>query len=100
MQSFINKLKDTNSGVAKLDSISKRDMNRLLCDLRGELDAIEGYNETIEATQNEDIRRVVTDIRNEEQTHVGQLMNLILRDQNFRNNYNMGIEQNRDILGE
>ena len=100
MQSFINKLRDTDGSVAKLDSISKKDMNRLLGDLRGELDAIVDYNETIEATQNEDIRRVLTDIRNEEQAHVGQLMNLILRDQNFRNNYNMGIEQNRDILGE
>ena len=97
MQSFINRVRDI--AGAEQDKISKKDVNRLLQDLMGEIDAIIDYNETIEETQNEDIRKVLADIRNEEQMHVGQIMNLIFRDSNFKNNFNMGIEENNNIWG-
>lgn len=46
-------------------------------DLKGELDAINEYNEHIAATDNQLARAVWTDIMNEERTHVGELLTLL-----------------------
>ncbi len=45
----------------------------------GELDAINLYEQMASLTQNEDLRRVLLDVANEEKTHIGEFQAMLLR---------------------
>lgn len=61
--------------------MEKFDKNQLLTAIRhdiiGELDAIDQYQSHIDRTDNQMAIKVWTDIRNEEQVHVGELLTLL-----------------------
>ena len=48
-------------------------------DLVGELEAIHEYDAHVLATDNEDAKKVLSDIRDEEREHMGELMELLER---------------------
>ena len=54
-------------------------INAIRQDLVGELEAIHEYDAHVQATDNEDAKRVLSDIRDEEREHMGELMELLER---------------------
>lgn len=54
-------------------------VNALRQDLVGELEAIHEYDAHILATDNEDAKKVLSDIRDEEREHMGELLELLER---------------------
>lgn len=46
-------------------------------DIAGELEAIYLYDAHVQATDNEKAKAVISDIRDEEKTHIGELMTLL-----------------------
>lgn len=53
--------------------------NAIRQDIVGELEAIHEYDAHIQATTNRDAKKVLTDIRDEEREHMGELMELLER---------------------
>ncbi|WP_304425574.1 ubiquinone biosynthesis protein COQ7 [uncultured Adlercreutzia sp.] len=54
-------------------------INAIRQDIVGELEAIHEYDAHIQATDNEDAKKVLADIRDEEREHMGELMELLER---------------------
>ncbi len=54
-------------------------INAIRQDIIGELEAIHEYDAHVQATDNKDVKKVLTDIRNEEREHMGELMELLER---------------------
>ena len=48
-------------------------------DIIGELEAIHEYDAHVQATDNEDAKKVLSDIRDEEREHMGELLELLER---------------------
>jgi len=54
-------------------------VNAIRQDLVGELEAIHEYDAHVQATDNEDAKKVLSDIRDEEREHMGELLELLER---------------------
>ncbi|MGB9759421.1 MAG: ferritin family protein [Thermoproteota archaeon] len=65
-----------------LDKVKKEEINKevLRVAIIAELDAINLYEQLAQATDNEDIRKVLLDIAKEEKTHFGEFQALLLRE--------------------
>lgn len=75
--------------------------NAIRQDIVGELEAIHEYDAHIQATDNEDAKKVLADIRDEEREHMGELMELLERllpDERALNDEGRG--EVRELLGE
>ena len=57
--------------------MNNKDINNLRADLIGELEAINQYQEHIDATDNEAIKKVLGHIRDDEKEHFAELTKLI-----------------------
>ena len=57
--------------------MNNKDVNNLREDLIGELQAINQYQEHIDATDNEAIKKVLSHIRDDEKEHFAELTKLI-----------------------
>ena len=57
--------------------MNNKDLNNLREDLIGELDAINQYQEHIDETDNEEMKKVMTHIMNDEKEHVAELTKLL-----------------------
>ncbi|MCL5093753.1 MAG: rubrerythrin [Patescibacteria group bacterium] len=64
-----------------ISKIAKEDVDKeiLRVGIISELDAINLYNQLATMSDNENIRKVMADISNEEKTHVGEFQTLLLR---------------------
>ena len=64
-----------------LDKLKKEDQDKeiLRVGLIAELDAINLYEQLASMTKNENIKRVLLDIAEEEKTHVGEFLALLLK---------------------
>ena len=51
-------------------------VNAIRQDIIGELEAIHEYDAHVQATDNEDAKKVLSDIRDEEREHMGELLEL------------------------
>ena len=68
-------------------------------DLIGELEAINQYQRHIDGTDNETVIKVLTDIKNEEQVHVGELLTLLAYlDENFAGYVQQGEDEVKEML--
>ena len=54
-------------------------VNAIRQDIIGELEAIHEYDAHVQATDNEDAKKVLSDIRDEEREHMGKLLELLER---------------------
>ncbi|MGB9806678.1 MAG: ferritin family protein [Thermoproteota archaeon] len=65
-----------------LDKVKKEEINKevLRVAIIAELDAINLYEQLAQATDSEDIRKVLLDIAKEEKTHFGEFQALLLRE--------------------
>jgi uncharacterized protein len=97
---------DPFSGNTKKFNSNEELLRALQRDIAEELSAIFIYESHIEATDNEDVKKVLTSIKNEEQVHVGELNQLIdevSNDEDWELNidlYNKGVEEVYDLLDE
>jgi len=57
--------------------MNNKDLNNLREDLIGEFDAINQYQEHIDETDNEEMKKVMTHIMNDEKEHVAELTKLL-----------------------
>ena len=57
--------------------MENKDLNNLRQDLVGELEAINQYQEHIDEIDNEEIKKVLTHIMNDEKEHVAELTKII-----------------------
>ena len=57
--------------------MDNKDLNNLREDLIGELEAINQYQEHIDETDNEEIKKVMNHIRDDEKEHVAELIKLL-----------------------
>ena len=57
--------------------MNNKDINNLRADLVGELEAINQYQEHIDATDNEGIKKVLSHIRDDEKEHFAELTKII-----------------------
>jgi len=57
--------------------MNNKDLNNLREDLIGELDAINQYQEHIDETDNEEMKKVMTHVMNDEKEHVAELIKLL-----------------------
>jgi len=57
--------------------MDNKDLNNLREDLIGELDAINQYQEHIDETDNEEMKKVMTHVMNDEKEHVAELIKLL-----------------------
>lgn len=66
----------------KLEKISRKHINREILRLAiiAELDAVSLYEQLADATDNEDIKKVLLDVAKEEKTHVGEFQALLLKE--------------------
>lgn len=64
-----------------LEKVSKEDRDKeiLRVGIIAELDAVSFYEQLAAMTENEDIKKVLSDIAKEEKTHVGEFQALLLR---------------------
>ncbi len=68
-------------------------------DLIGELEAINQYQRHIDSTDNETAIKILTDIKNEEQVHVGELLTLLaFLDENFAGYIQQGEDEVKNLL--
>ncbi len=75
--------------------------NAIRQDLVGELEAIHEYDAHIEATDNKDAIKVLSDIRDEEREHMGELLELLERlCPDERGLHDEGREEVRELLGD
>lgn len=65
-----------------LDKVKKEEINKeiLRVAMVAELDAISLYEQLAQATDNEDIKKVLLDIAKEEKTHFGEFQALLLKE--------------------
>jgi len=57
--------------------MNNKDINNLREDLVGELEAINQYQEHIDKTDNEEIKKVLSHVRDDEKEHVAELVKLL-----------------------
>ncbi len=57
--------------------MANKDLNNLREDLVGELEAINQYQDHIDETDNEEIKRVLSHVRDDEKEHVAELTKLL-----------------------
>ena len=57
--------------------MNNKDLNNLREDLIGEFDAINQYQEHIDETDNEEMKKVMTHVMNDEKEHVAELTKLL-----------------------
>jgi len=57
--------------------MNNKDLRNLREDLVGELQAVNQYQKHIEETESEEIKRVLTHIRDDEKEHIAELMKII-----------------------
>ena len=57
--------------------MNNKDLNNLREDLIGEFDAINQYQEHIDETDNEEMKKVMTHVMNDEKEHVAELIKLL-----------------------
>lgn len=70
-------------------------------DIAGELEAIYLYDAHVQATDNEMAKKVISDIRDEEKAHVGELMTLLRTlDPKEAELFASGEAEVRELLGE
>lgn len=70
-------------------------------DIAGELEAIYVYDAHVQATDNEMAKKVISDIRDEEKAHVGELMTLLRAlDPKEAELFASGEEEVREMLSE
>ncbi|MCD6447836.1 MAG: rubrerythrin [Thermoplasmata archaeon] len=64
-----------------LKNVGQEDLDKeiLRLGIIAELDAINLYEQLANMTENEDIKKVLMDIANEEKTHVGEFLALLLK---------------------
>ncbi len=64
-----------------LKNVKQEDLDKeiLRLGIIAELDAINLYEQLANMTENEDIKKVLMDIANEEKTHVGEFLALLLK---------------------
>ncbi|HHF56534.1 MAG TPA: rubrerythrin [Thermoplasmatales archaeon] len=64
-----------------LKNVEREDLDKeiLRLGIIAELDAINLYEQLANMTENEDIKKVLMDIANEEKTHVGEFLALLLK---------------------
>ena len=64
-----------------LESLKKEDLDKeiLRTGVIAELDAINLYEQMAAMTKNGDIKKILLDIANEEKTHVGEFLTLLLK---------------------
>ena len=68
-------------------------------DLIGELEAINQYQRHIDGADNETAIKILTDIKNEEQVHVGELLTLLaFLDENFAGYIQQGEDEVKNLL--
>jgi len=78
----------------------KRDKEILRLGMIAELDAISLYEQLAEATQDEQIKRVLLDIAKEEKTHVGEFLALLLKlDQEQKEELEKGRKETEELSG-
>ena len=76
-------------------------VNAIRQDIVGELEAIHEYDAHIQATDNEDAKKVLADIRDEEREHMGELLELLERlAPDERDLHDEGRQEVIDLLGE
>jgi len=65
-----------------LEKVKKEDLDKqiLRVGMIAELDAVSLYEQMAAMTQNENIKKVLFDIANEEKTHVGEFQSLLLKE--------------------
>ncbi len=65
----------------ELKNVGREDLDKeiLRLGIIAELDAINLYEQLANMTENEDIKKVLMDIANEEKTHVGEFLALLLK---------------------
>jgi len=69
--------------------------------IMGEMDAINLYEQMAALTDNEDIRKVMLDIANEEKAHVGEFQTLLLRlDQGQVQGLEQGKKEVEELTGK
>ncbi len=70
-------------------------------DIAGELEAIYIYNAHVQATDDVRAQKVISDIRDEEKIHVGELMTLLrVLDPNEIVKFNAGEAEVKELLGD
>jgi len=64
-----------------LDKVKKEDLDKeiLRAGMIAELDAVSFYEQMVEMTDKEDIKKVLMDIAKEEKTHIGEFETLLLK---------------------
>ena len=87
-------------GAKKMIKFTKNELiEAVRQDLIGELEAINQYQRHIDSTDNETVIKVLTDIKNEEQVHVGELLTLLAYlDENFAGYVQQGEDEVKEML--
>ncbi len=87
-------------GAEKMIKFTKNELiEAVRQDLIGELEAINQYQRHIDSTDNETVIKVLTDIKNEEQVHVGELLTLLAYlDENFAGYVQQGEDEVKEML--
>lgn len=95
MQSILSNI----NRMQKQNYDSNQDIINVRDDIIGELDAINQYTQHIDNTTDPRVRRVLTDIRSEEEIHVGQLMNLLFTlNEESRIQFEKGIQESNEQI--
>ena len=86
-----------------LFKVKKDELNNVIlrAAIIGEMDAINLYEQMAALTDNEDIRKVMLDIAQEEKTHVGEFQTLLLRlDQEQVQGLEQGKKEVQELTGK
>jgi rubrerythrin len=86
-----------------LEKIKKEEVNKemLRVAIIAELDAINLYEQLAQATDDEEIKKILTDIAKEEKTHVGEFQALLLkRDREQASELEKGREEVEEKIGK
>ena len=74
-------------------------VNAIRQDIVGELEAVHEYDAHVQATDNEDAKKVLSDIRDEEREHMGELLELLERlSPDEKSFHDEGRQEVRDML--
>ena len=85
----------------KLDKVKEEDLDKeiLRIAIIAELDAVNLYEQLAATTKNEKLKKVLLDIANEEKTHFGEFLELLLRiDKKQKEELEKGKEEVEELL--
>lgn len=89
MQNYISR-----SFLNSLNTNNSTDALKVMADIIGEFDAIIQYEQHIMSTTNQTMKNTLTDIKMEEQVHVGQLLGLLFYlDPSFEKQVMQGLKE-------